>query len=167
MFHRQKKSRITSYLRCIAHLASTNLSSLHCTLHALHMLVTTCTCLRVRSSWYEYAWFETVTWAIPGYARACRRLWYGPRLFIYPRIATFASAQSPSPRTNFYSWLCLNPIDKIMTGKLVYEASLLFVLVGPGMSAGLVLRSHCRTHSHDCHGQSFAFIYRMYHTVCI
>ena len=31
-------------------------------------------CLCVRSSWYEYAWFE-ITRAMPGYARVCRHLW--------------------------------------------------------------------------------------------
>ena len=35
-----------------------------------YMLVTTCLC--ARSSWYEYARFE-ITWAMPGYAQACRR----------------------------------------------------------------------------------------------
>ena len=44
--------------------------SLHCTLyvHLSHFpwLVTMCLC--VRSSWYEYAWFE-ITWEIPGYSR--------------------------------------------------------------------------------------------------
>ena len=52
--------------------------SLHCMLyvhpctHICYMLVTTC--IRIRSSWYEYTWFE-ITWAMSGYARACRRLW--------------------------------------------------------------------------------------------
>ena len=38
---------------------------------ACYMLVTAC--LRVRSSWYEYPWFE-ISQAMPGYARACRHL---------------------------------------------------------------------------------------------
>ena len=42
--------------------------SLHCTLYVhlcMHMLMLVTTCLRARSSWYEYAWFK-ITQAMPG-----------------------------------------------------------------------------------------------------
>ena len=48
--------------------------TIYCVLYVRICYILVATCLRVWSLWYEYAWFE-ITWAMPGYARACRCLY--------------------------------------------------------------------------------------------
>ena len=62
----------------------------HYTVHHKH----TCNigCLRIRSSCYEYTWFE-ITQAMPGYARACRWLWAHQSLYQCDTFSCFHGAR--------------------------------------------------------------------------